>query len=150
MDFQDTLGPWMGKTMKLMDIYFHDYFKQNNIDISKKQWIILKVLSDEDGRVQNDLAFVTNRDKTSLTRLLSGMEKKNLVARIPSKLDKRINHIHLTKNGNLLYQKTKPIIQQLLNNIQEPLTETEIRDTIRVMQKLKEHLITKIDSCDSN
>lgn len=105
MDFQETLGPWMGRTMKLMDIHFHDSFKKNNLKLSKEQWIILKVLTDEDGRVQNDLAFVTNRDKTSLTRLLSGMEKKNLVARIPSTLDKRVNHIFLTKNGRTVYYK---------------------------------------------
>ena len=40
---------------------------------------------------QHDLAFLTDRDKTSLTRLLSTMEKKNLVARITSSEDKRVN-----------------------------------------------------------
>ncbi|OIQ37125.1 MAG: hypothetical protein BM563_09350 [Bacteroidetes bacterium MedPE-SWsnd-G1] len=146
IDFQNTLGPWMGRTMKLMDIHFQDEFKENNLLLSKNQWIVLKVLMENDGLAQNELAFITNRDKTSLTRLLSGMEKKNLVARIPSKTDKRINNIFLTKKGNQIFQKTLPVIQKLIEDIQAPLSEKEIEQTIKTLQKIQTHLITKIDS----
>lgn len=150
IDFQNTLGPWMGRTMKMMDIHFQDVFKSNNIALSKKQWIVLKVLNEKDGQAQNELAFVTNRDKTTLTRLLSGMEKKNLVARIPSKTDKRINHIYITKNGIQIFEKTLPLIQKLISEIEQPLTEKEIEQTIKTLQKIQAHLITKIEGCDSN
>ena len=64
-----TLLPWIGKTAKFMDYYIADYMKVQGIDISKQQFIVLKHLQDQDGRKQNDLAFITNRSKTALTRL---------------------------------------------------------------------------------
>lgn len=150
MDFQNTLGPWMGKTMKQMDIIFIDSFRRKGINLSKQQWLLLKLLSEEDGRIQNDLAFITNRDKASLTRLITVMEKKNLVARIPSKTDKRINHIHLTKKGTAVFEKTLPVIKTIIATLQEPLSEQEIEQTITVLKKIHTNLLTKTSGCSSN
>lgn len=77
MDFEDTLGPWFGKTMKMMDFYFQDIFKSLSFEITKNQWIVLKKLSANDGTIQNELAFITDRDKTSLTRLITTMVRRN-------------------------------------------------------------------------
>lgn len=150
MDFQNTLGPWMGRTMKLMDILFMDSFKAIGLDLSKQQWLLLKILSDDDGQVQNDLAFITNRDKASLTRLITGMEKKNLVARIPSKTDKRINHIHLTKKGITTFNETLPIVENIIEQVQEPLSTQEINQTILILKKIHTNLLTKTNGCASN
>ena len=77
-DFNKTLAPWIGKTFKMMNIFISDVFQQNNIKVTKEQWIALKVLhEDSDGIIQNDLAFITNRNKASLTRLVNVMEKMN-------------------------------------------------------------------------
>lgn len=140
MDLEGTLGPWLGRTMKMMDYQFQETFRHSNIDITKQQWIVLKILNDEDGKPQNNLAFITNRDKTSLTRLLSVMEKKNLVARIPSKSDKRINEIYLTTKGKNTFELTKPFITEILEILQFGLSEEEIQRTIDVMKKIQFNL----------
>ena len=51
MDFEDTLGPWFGKTMKMIDFYFQDIFKSLSFEITKNQWIVLKKLSANDGTI---------------------------------------------------------------------------------------------------
>ena len=87
-DFNKTIAPWIGKTSKMMNMYFSDVFQRNNIQITKQQWILLKILfENNEGIIQNNLAFITDRNKASLTRLINGMEKNNLVARIQSKDD---------------------------------------------------------------
>ncbi len=140
MDLEYTLGPWLGRTMKMMDYQFQETFKQSNIDLTKQQWVVLKILNDKDGKPQNELAFITSRDKASLTRLLSVMEKKNLVARIPSKTDKRVNQIYLTTKGKNIFEKTKPIIKTIIDILQYDLTEEEIHSTIDVMKKIQHNL----------
>lgn len=140
MDFQNTLGSWLGRTMKMVDYHFQEAFKHANIDLTKQQWLLLKLLTEKDGVQQNELAFITNRDKTSLTRLVSVMEKKYLVARIPSKTDRRINNIHLTTKGQNIYQLAKPIIQKSLDTLQSGLTEGEIQNTIEVLKKIQFNL----------
>ena len=149
MDFENTLGPWLGKTMKMMDCYFQDTFQRGNIDLTKNQWIVLKKLNEVDGRHQNELAFITSRDKTSLTRLISTMEKKELVVRIPSKIDKRINHIHLTKNGKIVYSKTIPILEEILETLQHQLSDNEIETVIKVLKKIQRNLTNNMNHCNS-
>lgn len=151
MDLEKTLAPWLGKTMKMIDNQIQDLFYEQNISLTKTQWILLKKLHEKDGVPQQELAFLTGRDKTSLTRLVNTMEKKNLVARIPSKLDKRINHIFLTKNGESLFKESLPIIEKFITALQENISEEEINSTIAVIKKVQENLISKsIKGCNSN
>lgn len=143
MDFEDTLGPWLGRTMKMMDFYFQDVFKNSNFEVTKNQWIVLKKLNENDGAIQNELAFITDRDKTSLTRLITTMEKKGLVTRVASKIDKRRNRIYLTEKGRELYSETLPTIDGILKIIQTGLTDKEVEGTIEVMKKIQNNILNK-------
>ena len=151
MGLENTLAPWLGKTTKMIDNHIQDIFHEKNIKLTKTQWILLKKLDEKDGVPQQELAFLTGRDKTSLTRLINTMEKKSLVARIPSKLDKRINHVFLTKKGELLFKETLPIIEDFAQSLQENISAEEIKSTIEVIKKVQENLISKSGkSCKNN
>ena len=96
-EMEESVLPWIGKTAKMMAIFIGDRLKRKGMDLSLQQMIILKILHEEDGRPQQDLAIVTERHKASLTRLISTLEKKQLVTRVPDQVDKRINRVYLTK-----------------------------------------------------
>ena len=51
----------------------------------------------EDGQSQQELCKATFRDKPSITRLVDNLEKLQLVKRVASTNDRRINRIFLTK-----------------------------------------------------
>jgi len=150
MDLENTLGPWLGRTMKMMDYHFQDAFKKANINLTKQQWIVLKQLSVNDGMPQNELAFITERDKTSLTRLISSMERKNFVARIPSKIDKRINLIYITTFGRQSFEQTYPTIHTIIQTLQKDLTKEEVESTIKVLQKIQSNLTNQCNGCTNN
>ncbi len=140
-DFNKTLAPWIGKTSKMMDMYIADVFQRNNIQVTKQQWVVLKILhEDNDGISQNDLAFITNRNKASLTRLLNVMEKNTLVARIPSKEDSRKKLIFIIKNGKNLFLKMKPLMLESIETLQEGVTDDEKKIFIRIMTKIQDNL----------
>jgi len=151
MGLEKTLAPWLGKTMKMIDNHIQDIFHEKNIRLTKTQWVLLKKLHEKDGVPQQELAFLTGRDKTSLTRLVNTMEKKNLVARIPSKLDKRMNHIFLTTKGKSLFKETLPIIEDFVTSLQRNISEEQIEATIEVIKRVQENLIANsINSCSNN
>ena len=151
MALENTLAPWLGKTMKMIDNHIQDVFYEMNINLTKIQWVLLKKLNEKNGVPQQELAFLTGRDKTSLTRLINTMEKKSLVARIPSKSDRRINHIHLTKKGEQLFKETLPVMENFAKSLQENISDKEITDTIKVIKTVQENLIQKSDkSCSGN
>lgn len=149
-ELKKTMIPWLGKTGIMIRLFFSDKFKKQNIDMTTEQWLILRHLEEEDGRIQNDLAFITQRNKASLARLVSTMEKKNLVARIPSIEDKRANKVCLTKHGKKVFLTTLPIIHEAIKELQIGIEEHEIKNVISILQKVQQNIKESNDSCSTN
>ena len=76
VDLENSVGPWIGKTTKIVDYYLHEALQQHGLDLTKEQMIVLKKLHQKDGLNQNELASLTWRDKSSLARLLTKMERR--------------------------------------------------------------------------
>ena len=142
-DLDHYLMPWLGKTMKYVDYFMADNLRDNNIDLTKTQMIMLFRLKMVDGQPQHNLAYITNRDKASLARLITTMENKNLVARIPSKEDGRVNLIYITKHGEEMMERAKPILNKLMEEIQAGLTKKEIETTIGILKKIQNNIHTE-------
>lgn len=137
IDFENSIGPWLGRTVKLVDYHFQESLNKKGIDISKEQLIILKKLHDQDGLHQNDLAFLTLRDKSSLTRLLSKMEKKKYIIRRQCKEDKRANNVYLTSLGKQIFKKTRPVIKEILDTMQQNISVNEKHQIINTLKKIQ-------------
>ncbi len=109
----------------------------HNLDLTKEQMIVLKRLHDKDGIPQNELAFLTLRNKSSLTRLLVKMEKKGYILRTQDQLDKRVNKVFLTEKGRETYIKTRPVITQLIDTMETNISEIEKQQMITLLQKIQ-------------
>ncbi len=147
---EKAMVPWIGKTMKHIDLYLNAKLSEKGISLTRQQVILMKILFHEGPLPQQDLAFITERDKTSLTRLVNGMEKKNLVARIPSTEDKRVNLIHLTKNGEKVLTETAPVLLSIITELQKGVSEEDQETVIKVMKRIQENISNHIDSCSNN
>ena len=87
-------------------------FAKAGHDVTGEQWRILGCLWHRDGQRQQDLANVVHKDKTSITRIIDGMERRDLVVRIPDKLDRRQKLIYLTDKGKRLQEELMQIVQR--------------------------------------
>lgn len=134
------LMPWIARTAKFMHVYMNQQFKNHDIPLTPKQWILLRYLIQDDGRDQKHLALITERDKTSLTRLISSMEKKELVMRKANPLDKRSNKIYITEKGIKAYETAMPIVNDARQLFEEGLDRGEIETATRTIRKLHDHL----------
>ena len=99
--------------------------------------IVLKKLHDRDGLPQNELAFLTLRNKSSLTRLLVKMERKEYILRKQSKKDKRINNVFLTGLGKEIFKKTRPIIKNIIDTMEQDISILEKQQIIKILQKIQ-------------
>ena len=131
------LSKWIGKTAKLMGSYVNEQLLDHKIDLTKTQLIVLKFLQYSDRISQNKLAFITERDKTSLTRLMNTMEKKELVNRKPSAGDKRIKLVGITDKGRKLLSEAEPVLSQLENQISDGISTQEMNITIKVLEQVQ-------------
>jgi MarR family transcriptional regulator for hemolysin len=65
------------------------------------------------------------------------MERKGLVVRVPSKDDKRIKLVHITKKGVELYESVRPLIKQMISKVQHGISEKDVQFTIKILKQLQ-------------
>ena len=114
--------------------------KQANVDITIEQWSVLYHLWKQDGLSQQQLCDATFRDKPSITRLVDNLEKLQLVKRVASKDDRRINMIYLTKEAQDLQEQTMLVASQTLNEALAGVTNGQIEIAKEVLQTVYDNL----------
>jgi len=113
-NLEESLGYVIGRAGRSMANRLNHNFEKAGYDVTCEQWAILMNLWHKNGQNQKDLAGVTCKDKTSITRLLDGLEKKNFVVRVPGKNDARQKFIYLTNQGKALQQELLELVKQTL------------------------------------
>ena len=146
VDFENSIGPWLGKTVKILEYYLQERFNEHGLDLTKEQMVVLKKLHDKDGLSQNELAYLTLRNKSSLTRLLSKMENKDYITRKQCEEDKRINHVFLTNLGEQVFQKSKPAINEMISRMEQNISNSEKQQIIKTLKKIQTNFDSNIES----
>jgi DNA-binding MarR family transcriptional regulator len=140
VDFEKSLGRWIGSTTKMLDNYLHEAFQREGLDLSKEQMVVLKKLHENDGLIQNELAYLTLRDKSSLARLLAKMERKSYITREQDDFDKRVNRVFLTETGRITFRRTRPIIVELKEIMEKNIKEEEIYQLINTLERIQHNI----------
>jgi DNA-binding MarR family transcriptional regulator len=115
-------------------------FKQAGIEITIEQWSVLYQLWKQDGLSQQQLCAATYRDKPSITRLVDNLEKVKLVKRVPSKNDRRINLIYLTRESEDLENRTMEVAAQTLEEALSGVSAPQVEFAREVLQKVYDNL----------
>lgn len=139
-EFEKSILPWIGRTMKAIDYFINDHFVSKGLQLTKAQMILLKVLSSSGVMNQNNLAFITNRDKTSLTRLITTMEKKELVSRSVDSNDKRIRLVSITKKGEEMFKSAIPILKEVIGKAQQGIEPKDLETAIEVIKQIGKNI----------
>lgn len=145
VDFEKSIGPWLGKTVKIIENHLQEAFDKHGIDLSKEQMIVLKKLHEQDGLNQNELAILTLRNKSSLTRLLHKMENKKYITREQSQEDKRINNVYLTDLGRSIFKKSGPIINKIIHTMEQNISNTEKQQMIEILKKIQSNFTSNVE-----
>ena len=115
-------------------------FNQQELSITIEQWSILYQLWKKDGMSQQELCKTTFRDKPSVTRLVDNLEKSELVKRVASKEDRRINLIFLTEKGTKLQEQTMLIAEETLNEALESVPAESVEICKNVLKIVYDNL----------
>jgi DNA-binding MarR family transcriptional regulator len=109
-------------------------FNAAGLTITIEQWSVLYHLWKEDGKSQQELCNRTFRDKPSITRLVDNLEKLNLVKRVSSKEDRRINMIYLTPEAHTLQEQTMGLAEETLNEALQLVPPDQVEVCKAVLQ----------------
>ncbi|HLX93721.1 MAG TPA: MarR family transcriptional regulator [Puia sp.] len=115
-------------------------FNSAGLNLTIEQWSVLYHLWKEDGISQQELCKATFRDKPSITRLVDNLEKLQLVKRVASENDRRINRIHLTKQASKLEEQTMALAEETLNDALDGVSPNQVSLCKEVLQKVYDNL----------
>lgn len=115
-------------------------FNTAELNLTIEQWSVLYHLWKQDGISQQELCNATFRDKPSITRLVDNLEKLQLVKRVPSESDRRINLIYLTKQSQKLQEYTMVLAEETLNEALESVPPEKIEICKEVLQIVYDNL----------
>ena len=91
----DDAPAWLiQRTARLLRVLFLRLVQeQGDVDVTPEMWTVLTRLVARDGQYQSELAAGTYRDRPNMSRILAGMEQRDLVERRPDAEDRRKTRI---------------------------------------------------------
>ena len=134
------LGMLIGQVHRLSTIRFVQNSHKFGLDISLDQWLVLGPIWKNEGITQKDIAEYCGKDKTSVTKIINTLEKKNLVVRVPDQLDHRIKRIVLSNKGKELFHNVLPVMKQTRDELRSGVSDEEIDSLKAVLTKIYRNL----------
>lgn len=115
-------------------------FNAAGLNLTIEQWSVLYHLWKQEGISQQELCNATFRDKPSITRLVDNLEKLNLVKRVASENDRRINLIYLTRQAQKLQEESMILAEETLNEALETVPVEKVDVCKEVLQVVYDNL----------
>jgi DNA-binding MarR family transcriptional regulator len=137
----DSLVPWLGKTMKLIDNKIEDILAENDIDLSRIQFIVLKNIEKNEGISQNELAFFSKRNKSSLARMIATLERKQYITKHYCTKDKRKCKIHISDLGKQILLESAPYFSDFVTKMETDISDENRAALINVLTKIQNNII---------
>lgn len=105
-------------------------------DLSRPGFVILFSLSQQDGLVARDICLVTGLPKNSISRAVTDLEAKGLLARETDVADKRAKPLAITASGRALLADVVPLFAERQKAMLAPLDNKEIAEFDRLVSKI--------------
>jgi DNA-binding MarR family transcriptional regulator len=104
-----VLDGHLGYFVRRLQVWiFQDFVRAlASFDIRPAQFSVLVVIEANSGLSQADLSERLGIERARLVRLLDGLEKRGLIRRQPSPLDRRTHALVLTREGNKSLKRMK-------------------------------------------
>ena len=136
------IGMLMSQVDRLCTKKFVQNARKFGMDISQDQWIVIGPIWKQKGISQKEIAEYCGKDKTSVTKIIDTLEKKNLLVRYSDQIDQRIKRVVLSNKGKDLMKNVMPVIEQHRNDLLEGIKSREIETFKVVLKKIFNNLIS--------
>lgn len=124
-DRNKSLGYLTGLASRLLSNKLAKRFKGAGIDMTAEQWGALLVLINGDAMTQGQLSDELYLEKSSVSRLVNGLERRGWIVRTKSTGDNRHKLVSVTKNAIETAEQCASIAQVVLEEAQKGMTKDE-------------------------
>lgn len=125
------------QTSKLAKQHSQRAFDEAGLGITVDQWVLLKVIEENEGLSQQELAEASSRDPASITRTLDILERKNLVQRLALPQNRRQYLIHLTREGRVFIQTHMQMVDALRRQSIAGFAPEELETLLQLLRRIQ-------------
>lgn len=111
-----------------------------HLGVSVPQWRVIAVLGEHHVMKARDIADATQLDKVKVSRTISQLHEKNVVATSPSEHDGRTINISLTPTGSELHRQILSVVANwqatTLDKMKQVISDDELQLFVKVIDKI--------------
>lgn len=126
----------MAQTVDRFNDRLRAIFKGSGQQFTADQWHVLHTIAVNSGLSQNELKDLVNKDKPTISRMIKVLERRNLVERIRSDVDRRRFQLMLTAEGQVIYEQMQPKVIQFVDHFLSPIAEEDRAHFYRILAQL--------------
>jgi MarR family transcriptional regulator for hemolysin len=131
---------WLERTIRTLKNLQLKKLKQNNIDLTIEQWIVLLAINNSAGASQKEISTSTLKDTANIKRIIDQLIKKSYVKKKEQYSDLRKTHLFLTNNGLEIIQRALPIMDSVRKIGLTDVTEKEFDYLVSTLKKIYHNL----------
>jgi DNA-binding MarR family transcriptional regulator len=131
-----SLGYTIGKTNWYMKTLLSKLLREEKCGITNEQWFVLKMINENPGSSQTEIAERSQKDKTNITRILDLLEKSAYIERRRDDRDRRVYRIHLTAEGKKVLKAVIPVTQKTEKICTHSINKKQITEIIKLLDSV--------------
>lgn len=128
------------QTNKVAKRYSQQEFDRLGLGITVDQWVLLKLIEENSGMSQKELAARSVKDAASITRTLDLLQKKGFVERIAIPDNRRQYEIKVTDKGATFISENMQIVTKQRAKSLNGFTEEEVAQLQSMLLRIQKNM----------
>ena len=126
----------LDKAIRTYRIYSQKKLRENGFKITVDQWLIIKVLMENPGISQQNIAEKAFKDNASVTRIIDLLVKSKYLDRKVNPKDRRTSILKVTPEGEDIINKVQDLVLQNRKMAQIGITIEELENLNSTLKKI--------------
>lgn len=114
--------------------------KLKELGLFPGQDLFLGFIANNEGITAIELAKLTNRKRSTITKSLQSLEQRNYIYKVANDKDKRKHHLYLTEKGKNATYEIQKIANTIIKKYEKLITEEEQKVIETVFMKISKEL----------
>lgn len=139
MKIENVIFYTIDKSIRSYRVFAQKRLREHGYSITIDQWLILKVLMENPGIMQQEVAEMVFKDNASITRIINLLVKSNYLKRTVNPKDKRKSNLKVTRAGEKTMMEVEKIVLENREIALKGISAEDMEVANRVLNQIIEN-----------
>ena len=139
MKLENVIFYTIDKSIRSYRVFAQKRLREHGYSITIDQWLILKVLMENPGIMQQEVAELVFKDNASITRIIDLLVKSNYLKKTVNLKDKRKSNLKVTRAGEKTIMEVEKIVLENREIVLKGISAEDMEVANRVLNQIIEN-----------